>query len=62
MYCSGLLDIIIDNGYCYHSGIVLVRMINVNRSTWLRVYAHHWASLKDEFWDFAYSCGCKNFA
>lgn len=40
----------LGNDTCHdYSGAALARMLEVNRSTWLRVYAHHWASLKDGF-------------
>ncbi|OAT78549.1 hypothetical protein A9B99_02130 [Mangrovibacter phragmitis] len=39
-----------NDTYRDYSGAALARMLEVNRSTWLRVYAPHWAWLKDEFW------------
>lgn len=41
-----------NDTYRDYSGAALARMLEVNQSTWLRVYAPHWAWLKDEFWFF----------
>lgn len=37
--------------YKDYAGAALARMINVDRSTWLRVYSSHWAALKAAFVD-----------
>ncbi|MEY8709517.1 bacteriophage antitermination protein Q [Mangrovibacter phragmitis] len=39
-----------NDTYRDYSGAALARMLEVNRSTWLRVYASHWEALKDGFW------------
>ncbi|EHG7584042.1 bacteriophage antitermination protein Q [Citrobacter sp. Cs237] len=38
-----------NDTYKEYAGAALARMISVNRSTWLRVYASHWARFKAAF-------------
>ncbi|HIC7818216.1 TPA: bacteriophage antitermination protein Q [Enterobacter ludwigii] len=36
-----------NNRYTHYAGALLSNMLSVNRSTWSRVYAKHWAVLKE---------------
>ena len=38
-----------NDAYREYAGAALARMVSVDRSTWLRVYAAHWAAFKDAF-------------
>jgi hypothetical protein len=39
-----------NDTYQEYAGAALARMVSVERSTWLRVYAAHWAAFKALSW------------